>query len=116
MVPVCTWRALPVRRKRHRQSRAGCGGIASGRFARAAVGAQRRVNEDTHDLQTMACCEGLPRESHVAFATVISHTLSTCLRAFVWRIRVRGVRRARLADAPRHWLVATSSPEGSARH
>ena len=59
------------------------------RFARAAVGPQRRVNEDAHDLQTMACCEGLPRDSHVAFATVILDTLFTCLRAFVWRIRVR---------------------------
>jgi hypothetical protein len=86
-------------------SRAWCGGIASGRFARAAVGAQRRVNEDTHDLQTMACCEGLPRESHVAFATVILHTLFTCLRAFMWRIRVRGVRRARFTSA---WTRRTS--------
>ena len=75
MVPVCAWHALPLRRKRHRQSRADCGGIASGRFARAAVGAQRRANEDAQALQTMARCGGLPRESLVAFATVILDNL-----------------------------------------
>jgi hypothetical protein len=72
-------------------------------FARAAVGPQRRVNEDAHALQTVAFCEGLPRESLVAFATVILDTLFTCLRAFVWRIRVRGVRRARLTSAWTRW-------------
>ena len=60
-------------------------------FARAAVGPQRRVNEDAHALQTVACCDGLPRESLVAFATVILHTLLTCLRVFCVRVRVRGV-------------------------
>ena len=49
--------------------------IASGRFARAAVGAQRRANEDAQALQTMARCGGLPRESLVAFATVILDNL-----------------------------------------
>jgi len=57
------------------------------------------VNEDAQALQTAACCDGMLRESHVAFATVIIHTLFTCLRAFVWRIRVRGVRRARFTSA-----------------
>ena len=66
-------------------------------------GPQRRVNEDAHALQTVACCDGLPRESLVAFATVILDTLFTCLRAFVWRIRVRGVRRARLTSAWTRW-------------
>ena len=60
-------------------------------FARAAVGPQRRVNEDAHALQTVACCDGLPRESLVAFATVILHILFTCLRVFCVRIRVCGV-------------------------
>ena len=55
------------------------------------MGPQRRVNEDAHALQTVACCDGLPRESLVAFATVELHTLFTCLRVFCVRIRVRGV-------------------------
>jgi len=61
--------------------------------------APRGVNEDAHALQTVACCDGLPRESLVAFATVILHTLFTCLRVFCVRIRVRGVWRARLTSA-----------------
>ena len=40
----------------------------------AAVGARRRANEDARALQTMACCGGLPRENHVAFAAAILHT------------------------------------------
>ena len=40
-------------------------------------GPQRRANEDAHALQTVACCDGLPRESLVAFATVILDTLFT---------------------------------------
>ena len=55
------------------------------------MGLQRRVNEDAHALQTVACCDGLPQESLVAFATVILHTHFTCLRVFCVRIRVRGV-------------------------
>ena len=55
------------------------------------MGRQRRANEDAHALQTVACCDGLPRESLVAFATVILHTLFTCLRVFCVRVRVRGV-------------------------
>jgi hypothetical protein len=41
-------------------SRAWCGGIASGRFARAAVGPQRRVNEDAHDLHGWISRAGSP--------------------------------------------------------
>ena len=56
--------------------------------------------EATFDaLQTVACCDGMPRESLVACATVILDTLFTCRRAFCVRMRVRGVRRARLTSA-----------------
>ena len=57
-------------------------------------GPQRRVNEDAHALQTVACCDGLPQESLVAFATVISHTHFTCLRPLCVRMRECDVWRA----------------------
>ena len=58
------------------------------------MGPQRRVNEDAHALQTVACCDGLPQESLVAFATVIVHVLFTCLRPFCVRMRECDVWRA----------------------
>ena len=99
MGSVCGLRALRGKRTWRRGYRARCGGIASGRFARGAVVDERRANEDARTLQTVACCGGLPRESLVAFATVILDTLFTCRRAFCVRIRVRGVWRARLTSA-----------------
>ena len=62
-------------------------------------GPQRRANEDAHALQTAACCDRLPQESLVAFATAIICTFSTCVRAFCVRMRECGVRGARFTSA-----------------
>eukprot|EP01043_Picozoa_sp_COSAG02_P046370 COSAG02_NODE_4330_length_5495_cov_21.736471_2_plen_117_part_00 len=41
------------------------------------------MNEDAQVLQTTACCERLPRENLVAFATAIFYTFSTSNRGTI---------------------------------